>query len=351
MNKILLGAIAATSYLSGAAQAQFSSPSSAHAASTEPVLSLSKGSEPAPDLIRGPAYPSRPIRLVVGFAAGGATDVSARVIAQKLSENLGQQVVVDNRPGAASNLASDIVAKSTADGYTLLLSNATVSMPSLFAKLPFDVQRDLTPVSLVGYGPLALVVHPSLPAKNLKELIALAKAKPDAVSCATAGVGSFLHLATALFENLSQTKVLQVPYKGGAPAAVAVLAGEVQMAFASVAAVLPHTQQNRLRVVGVSSITRSSALPDVLTLHEGGLSGYDANSWYGMFAPSATARPIIAKLGAETAKALTVADVKARLLAQGVEPASGGVEEFSGYLKTEIPKWAAVIKRAGIPPQ
>jgi tripartite-type tricarboxylate transporter receptor subunit TctC len=316
---------------------------SAQAASREPVLSVSKGS--------GLAYPSRPIRMVVGFAAGGATDVSARVVAHKLSEFLGQQVGVDNRPGAASNLASDIVAKSTPDGHTLLIANATVAMPSLFAKLPFDVQRDLTPVSLAGYGPLALVVHPSLPAKNVRELITLAKAKPDAVSCATAGVGSFLHLATALFENLSQSKVLLVPYKGGAPAALAVLAAEVQMAFASVAAVLPHAQQNRLRVIGVSSIKRSSALPDVPTVSEGGLTGYDANSWYGMFAPAATARPIVAKLGAETARALTVVDVKSRLVSQGVEPAAGGVDEFSSYLKTEIPKWAAVIKAANIPPQ
>ena len=296
-------------------------------------------------------YPTRPIRLVVGFSAGGATDLSARVLAQKLSEQLGQQMVVDNRPGASSNLAADIVAKSSVDGHTLLLANATVAMPSLFAKLPFDVQRDLAPVSLAGYGPLALVVHPSLPAKNLKELIALAQVKPDAVSCATAGVGSFLHLAAALFENLSHSKLLLVPYKGGAPAAVAVIAGEVQMAFASIAAVLPHAQQNRLRVIGVSSTKRSSALPDVLTLHEAGLTGYDANSWYGMFAPSATAQPIVAKLGAQTAQALTSADVKARLLNHGVEPAAGGVAEFSGYLKTEIPKWAAVIKAANIPLQ
>ena len=177
MNRYLSGAIAIAVSGAGAVQAQ----------------SASTGS--------GQAYPSRPIRLVVGFTAGGATDLSARVVAQKLSENLGQQVVVDNRPGASSNLAGDIVAKSTADGHTLLIANATVAMPSLFAKLPFDVQRDLTPVSLAGYGPLALVVHPSLPAKNLRELIALAKVKPDALTCATAGVGSFLHLATALFAH------------------------------------------------------------------------------------------------------------------------------------------------------
>ena len=261
------------------------------------------------------------------------------------------QVVVDNRPGAASNLASDIVAKSTGDGHTLLLSNATVSMPSLFAKLPFDVQRDLAPVSLAGYGPMALVTLPSLPAKNLKELLALASVKPDALSYGSAGIGSFLHLAHALIEHMSKTKFLHVPYKGGSQTAVAVLAGEVNVAFASVAAVLPHAQQGRLRVMGVSSIKRSVALTDTPTLSEGGLTGYDANSWYAMFAPSATPGTVINKLSGEMVKALTLADVKSRLLSQGVEPAAGGMAEFSAYLKTEIPKWAALIKAAGIPPQ
>lgn len=296
-------------------------------------------------------YPVRPMRLVVGFSAGGATDLSARVLAQRLSESLGQQMVVDNRPGAASNLASDIVAKSTPDGHTLLLANATVAMPSLFVKLPFDVQRDLAPVSLAGYGPLAMAVHPALPAKNLKELITLAKVKPEAVSYGSAGVGSFLHLATALIENMAQVKFLHVPYKGGSQTAVAVLAGEVQWAFASIAAALPHAQQHRLRVLGVTSSHRSAALPDVPTLHEAGLAGYDANSWYGMLAPAATPRAVVARLGAHAEKALAIADVKSRLLSQGVEPAAGGVAEFSAYLKTEIPKWTMVIKAAAIPPQ
>jgi tripartite-type tricarboxylate transporter receptor subunit TctC len=273
------------------------------------------------------------------------------VVAAKLSEQLGQQVVVDNRPGAASNLASDIVAKSTGDGHTLLLSNATVSMPSLFAKLPFNVQRDLAPVSLAGYGPMALVTLPTMPAKNLKELLALASVKPDALSYGSAGVGSFLHLAHALIEHMSKTKFLHVPYKGGSQTAVAVLAGEVNVAFASVAAVLPHAQQGRLRVIGVSSIKRSAVLPDTPTLSEGGLAGYDANSWYAMFAPSTASRAIVNRLSAEMVKALVQADVKSRLLSQGVEPAAGGVAEFSAYLKTEIPKWAALIKVANIPPQ
>ena len=296
-------------------------------------------------------YPVRPIRLVVGFTAGGATDLTARVVAQKLSEQLGQQVVVDNRPGASSNLAGDIVAKSTGDGHTLLLSNATVAMPSLFAKLPFDVQRDLTPVSLAGYGPMALVTLPAFPAKNLKELLALASAKPDALSYGSAGVGSFLHLAHSLIEHMSKTKFLHVPYKGGSQTVVAVLTGEVSVAFSSVAAALPHAQQGRLRVIGVSSIKRSVALPDTPTLSEGGLTGYDANSWYAMFAPAAAPRPVVNTLGVQMTKALALNEVKSRLLSQGVEPAAGGVEEFSTYLKAEIPKWAALIKAASIPPQ
>lgn len=299
----------------------------------------------------GPTYPSRPVRMVVGFAAGGATDVSARFIAQKLTESLGQQVVVDNRPGASSNIASEIVAKGTPDGHTLLISNATVAMPSLFAKLPFDVSRDLAPVSLVGYGPLVLVAHPSLPATTLKELVTLARAKPGALSYGSAGVGSMLHLAMALFENMTQANIVHVPYKGGAPAAVAVLAGEVQVAFASIAAALPHLQQKRVRALAVSSLKRSSALPEVPTASESGLAGYDANSWYGIFAPGATPRGVVARLGSDTAKALTNAELKTRLVQQGIEPANGGVREFTTYLGGEISKWASVIRAARIPPQ
>lgn len=296
-------------------------------------------------------YPARPIRLVVGFAAGGATDLSARVIALKLSETIGQQVVVDNRPGASANLAADLVVRSAADGYTLLLANATIAMPSLFAKLPFDVKKDLTPVSLVGYGPLLLTVHPSLPVKSVKELVALAKRNPGTLNYATAGVGSMTHLGMALLISMANLRMVHVPYKGGAPSAIAVMTGESQLTFSSVAAALGPVRQGKLRPIAVSAARRSSTLPDVPTVSEGGVAGYDASSWYGFFAPAGTPQPIVSKLGDETMKALVAADLKERLVSQGIEPAKGGVEEFAGYLNAEISKWAQVIKSAGIPPQ
>jgi tripartite-type tricarboxylate transporter receptor subunit TctC len=296
-------------------------------------------------------YPARAIRLVVGFAAGGATDLSARFIAQKLSETIGQQVVVDNRPGAGSTLASELVARGTPDGYTLLFANATVAMPSLFAKLSFDVRKDLAPVSLVGYGPLVLVVHPSLPVRSTQELIALARRKPGMLNYGTAGVGSMTHLGMALLVSMTNVDMVHVPYKGSVPASIGVITGEGQLMFSSPAAVMSQIREGRLRALAVSGTTRSAVLPDVPTLAEAGLTGYDATSWYGMLAPAATPRPAISRLGDETVKALTARDLKERLLNQGIEPARGGTEEFAAYLSLEIPKWARVIKAAGIPPQ
>jgi tripartite-type tricarboxylate transporter receptor subunit TctC len=296
-------------------------------------------------------YPVRPIRVVVGFAAGGATDLSARFIAQKLSESIGQQVVVENRPGAASTLASELVARSAADGYTLLFANATVAMPTLFARLSFDVRKDLAPVSLVGYGPLVLVAHPSLPVKSVKELIALAQRKPGMLNYGTAGVGSMTHLGMALFVSMTRVDMLHIPYKGSVPAAIGIMTGEAQLMFSSPAAVMAQIKEGRLRALGVSGTTRSAVLPGVPTLAEAGVAGYDATSWYGLLAPAGTPRAIIARLGDESVRALSAADLKERLIIQGIEPAKGGVEEFASYLGAEIPKWAAVIKAAGIPPQ
>ena len=296
-------------------------------------------------------YPARPIRLVVGFAAGGATDLSARFIAQKLSETIGQQVIVENRPGAASTLGSELVARSVADGYTLLFANATVAMPSLFAKLSFDVRKDLAPVSLVGYGPLVLVAHPSLRVKSVKELIALARRKPGMLNYGTAGVGSMTHLGMALLVSMTNVDMLHIPYKGSAPAAVGIMTGEAQLMFSSPAAVMSQIKEGRLRALAVSGTARSAVLPGVPTLAEAGIAGYDATSWYGMLAPAGTPRAVITRLGDETIKALGAADLKERLIVQGIEPARGGVEEFASYLNAEIPKWAAVIKAAGIPPQ
>jgi tripartite-type tricarboxylate transporter receptor subunit TctC len=296
-------------------------------------------------------FPSKPVRVVVGFSAGGATDLSARFLASKLSETIGQQVVVDDRPGAASMLAAEIVAKSPPDGHTVLIANATIAMPSLFAKLPFDVRKDLAPVTLVGYGPLVLVVHPSLPVKTVKDLVALARRRPGTLNFGSAGIGSMTHLAIALFTNLTRVNLVHVPYKGSSQASVGLITGEVQVMFSSPAAVMTQMKDGKLRPLAVSGTTRSAVLPDVPTMVEAGVAGYDATSWYGMFAPAATPRTAITRLSEESMKALTVAELKERLLHLGIEPAKGGVEEFSGYFRSELVKWEKVIKAAGIPPQ
>ena len=296
-------------------------------------------------------YPARPVRIIVGFAAGGAVDISARAIALKLSESLGQQVIVDNRPGAAQNLAAELVVRSAPDGHTLLFANAPIAMPSLFARLSFDVRKDFTPVSLGGYGPLLLTVHPSLPAKSLKELLVLAKRSPGMLNYATAGVGSMTHLAMALLISMTKVEMVHVPYKGGAPSAIAVMTGESQLTFSSIAAALPQVNQGRLRPLAVSSARRSTALPDVPTIAEGGVPGYEASSWYGLLAPAATPLAAIAKLSDDTIKALRAADLRQRLVSQGIEPALGGAEEFAAYFNAEMSKWAKVIKDAAIPPQ
>jgi tripartite-type tricarboxylate transporter receptor subunit TctC len=297
------------------------------------------------------AFPSKPVRVVVGFSAGGATDLSARFLASKLSETLGQQVVVDDRPGAASMLAAEIVAKSPPDGHTVLIANATIAMPSLFAKLPFDTRKDFAPVTLVGYGPLVLVIHPSLPVKSVKDLVALARRKPGTLNFGSAGIGSMTHLGIALFTTLARINLTHVPYKGSSQASVGLITGEVQLMFSSPAAVMAQMKDGKLRPLAVSGTTRSAVLPNVPTMVEAGVAGYDATSWYGMLAPAATPRAAIARLGEESVKALTAADIKERLLNLGIEPAKGGVEEFSGYFRSEIAKWEKVIKAAGIPPQ
>jgi tripartite-type tricarboxylate transporter receptor subunit TctC len=296
-------------------------------------------------------YPTRTVRMVVGFAAGGATDISARALAQKLSETLGQQVIVDNRAGASSMLAAEIVARSAPDGYNLLFANATIAMPSLFAKLPFDVRKDLTPISLAGYGPLALTAHPSLPVKSLKDLIALARRRPGELNYASAGPGSFTHLAMALLVLMTDTNIVHIPYKGGAPSVIATMSGESHITFASVSASIPPIRQGKLRGLAVSGMKRNIALPEVPSVSEGGVTGYDATSWYGMFAPGSTPHLVVAKVSEHAMKVLADAQFKETLLTQGIEPAQGGIDEFNAYFSAEMAKWAKVIKAAAIPPQ
>ncbi|MCC6534365.1 MAG: tripartite tricarboxylate transporter substrate binding protein [Burkholderiales bacterium] len=296
-------------------------------------------------------YPAKPVRLMVGFAPGGATDIAARAVAQKLTEILKQPVIVDNRPGASGNLAADLLARAAPDGYSVLLANATIAIPSLFVSLPFDVTKDFAPVSLVGAGPSALVVHPSLPVRKVPELIALAKKRPGELNYASGGTGNITHLAMVLFNSMTSTDMTHIPYKGGGPSTVATLSGETQLMFSSVASTLPHIKQGRLRALGVSSARRSLALPELPTVAEAGLPGYEAASWYGLMLPAATPGPIVERLSADTAKAVESADLKSRLVAQGFEPMPGGAQEFSRYLRSEMSKWAKVIKDARIPPQ
>jgi tripartite-type tricarboxylate transporter receptor subunit TctC len=259
--------------------------------------------------------------------------------------------VVEDRPGAGSMLAAEYVARSAPDGYTLLVANVTVAMPSMFAKLSFDVRKDLVPVSLVGYGQLALIAHPSLPVKSVRDLVTLARRKPGTLNYGSAGAGSFTHLAMALFTSLTSVDMAHIPYKGSTQAAVGVMTGEAQLLFTSPAAVIGQIKEGRLRAIGVSGATRTAILPEVPTIAEGGVAGYNATSWYGMLAPAATPRPAISRLSDESVKALGSADLKERLLNQGIDPAKGGIDEFAAVLSAEIPKWEKVIKSAKIPPQ
>ena len=296
-------------------------------------------------------FPAKPIRILVGFTPGGATDLAARFHAQKLSETIGQQVIVENRPGNGSMLAAEAVARSAPDGYTALVANVTIAMPSMFKKLSFDVRKDLAPVSLVGFGQVALLAHPSLPARSVKEVVALAKRKPGTLNYGSSGTGAFTHLAMALFESMAKIEMVHVPYKGSSQANIGVTTGEVDLVFASPASAIGLVKQGRLRFIAVSGTTRSTLTPDTPTMAEAGITGYNATSWYGMLAPAASPRAALSKLGEESAKALAAADMKERLLNQAIDPAKGGIEEFAAVLAAEIPKWEKVIAAARIPPQ
>ena len=296
-------------------------------------------------------YPAKPVRIVVGFAPGGATDISARAIAQKLTDKLGGSFIVDNRPGAAGNIAADIVAKSAPEGYTILMANATIAIPSLYAKLPFDVTRDLAPLSLIALGPSVLAVHPSLPVKDVKGLIALAKAKPNALSFGSGGVGNSTHLAMELFAHMAGVKMVHVPYKGGSPSVVGLVIGEVQVLFTSIPSALTQINAGKMRALGVSISERSKALPDVPTIAEAGLSGYYAASWYGLLLPAGVPKDIVNVLAKEIETIMREPDIQEKMLKQGFEPVGNSAEEFTKFIREEMPRWAKIVKLAGIKPQ
>jgi len=294
-------------------------------------------------------YPSKTVRIIVGFPAGGATDIAARALAQKLTESLGQQVIVDNRPGAASNIGAEFVSRSAPDGHTLLMGSVSLSInPSLYSKLAYDPLRDLVAVAHVVTTPFMLVTHPSMPVKTVKDFVAFVKARPGEVNYVTSGAGSGAHLFMELFCSLSGVRMASVHYKGQAPATVDVLAGQVPAQFDNILTLYPLSKQGKLRALGVSTSQRSPLAPEVPTVAEAGVPGYDADAWFGLFAPAGTSRDIITRLNAEVLKSLQAPDMRERLRSFGATPGSGTPEQFNTLFRNEIAKWAKVVKAAGV---
>ena len=300
--------------------------------------------------VHGQAYPSKPVRMIVAYPPGGGTDIVGRMVAQKLGEALGQAVVVENRGGASGNIGTELAAHAAPDGYTILMGNVAPNSinVSLFENLPFDPIADFAPVSLVASTPNILVVHPSTKARTVKEIVALAKASPGKLNFASAGVGSSSHLAGELFRTLAGAQIVHVPYKGAGPAMVDVLSGQVQLYFATMPAAMPHVKSGKLVAIAVTSAKRSPALPEMPTVAESGVPGYEASTWYGLLAPAHTPGPVIARLHDATVKVLRDAALREKLADQGFEPIGDTPEQFAAYIKSEIRKWGKVIREAGI---
>jgi tripartite-type tricarboxylate transporter receptor subunit TctC len=292
------------------------------------------------------AYPQRPIRMLVGFAPGGGTDTTARALAGKMSERLGQQIIIDNRPGAAGNIATDIAARATPDGYTILMGTiaALAINPALYAKLPFDPLKDVMPITRAVDSTNILVVHPSVQAGSVKDLVALAKSK--SLNGGSSGVGGAGHLALELFNLQAGTKITHVPYKGGGPAMVDLLAGNINLIFATAASSVAHIKSNRIKALAVTTAKRSGLVPDLPTIAEAGVKDFEANNWYGILAPANTPRPIIDRLNKEIVAVLNAPDIKAFLFKQGLDVAPSTPEAFAAYIRSEKAKWERVVKAA-----
>lgn len=303
-----------------------------------------------PAVAQAQAYPTKPIRLIVTFAAGGGTDLAARAVAPKLAEALGQPVVVENRAGANGAVGAEATAKSPADGYTLMVGAAgTLAVaPHLNAKLPFDPFKDFAPVSLLATSAFVVSVNPSVKAQSIRELVALAKASPGSLTFGSSGTGGAPQLAGELFKSQAGVNLLHVPYKGLGPAITDLLGGQIQVVFADVGLVTAHLKAGRLRGLAITSATRSSMLPDLPTVSESGVPGYAAGTWYGVFAPAGTPGAIVARLSEEVRRALALPEVRAALVAQGVEAAGNSPEQYAAFLREEYAKWGRVIAEAGI---
>ena len=302
-----------------------------------------------PVSVTAQSYPARPIRLIVPFPPGGGTDTMARVIGPKLGEALGQQVVPENRGGAGANIGAEIAAKSPPDGYTLMLATITNAIgASLYSKLNYDLVRDFATITQLATTPHILVVHPSVPVKSVKEFVTLAKAKPGELAYSSSGSGSAAHLAGELFNSLTGVKTTHVPYKGGGPSMIALVGGEVSLAFATMPSAIGYVRSGRLRGIAVTTERRSPSAPELPTIAETGVAGYEAGSWYGLSAPAGTSKEIIARLHAETIKVTGLTDVKERLFNAGFEIVTSNPEQFAAFTRNEIQKWGKIVRAAGL---
>ena len=313
------------------------------------LMTIAAGALAFVGAVHAQSYPSKSIRYVVPYAPGGSTDIVARVLALKLSEAMGQQVVVDNRPGAGGAIGADIVAKSPPDGYTMVTAVTSIMAINqfLYRKLPYDPEKDFAPVTQVGSLPLILVIHPSLPAKNVREFIAIAKAKPGQLNYGSSGVGTATHMTTELFKAMAGVDLVHIPYKGSGQVMGDVIGGQLALIFDQIVSSLPHVQGGKLRMLAITSSKRFPSLPDLPTIAESGVPGYESISWAGVAVPAGTPKEIVARLHAEIVKVLAMPDIRERFLRDGIETIGSTPEQFSEHIRRERIKWAKVVKDSG----
>jgi len=324
-----------------------------HHSSFRRVVAAALALAAAPALAQTAAnYPAKPIRYLVGYTPAGTADMLARAVGQKLNEAWGQQVIVENRPGAGTNIATEVAAKAPPDGYTLFMPTvANAINPTLYAKLNFDLLRDFAFVTNFAKVPGIVVCHPSVPVRNAKELVALARARPDALRHGSTGIGSPHHLAAEMFKSMTGVKMIHVPYRGASPALVDVVAGHIEIYFGAMVSTIPHVKSGRLRALGVTSLRRIAAAGDTPTLDEQGLKGFETGSWFGMAVPAATPREIVVKLHAGSVKAIAAPDIRDRMSAEGAEFVGDTPEQFAAFIKAEIVKWGKAVKASGAKPE
>ena len=297
-------------------------------------------------------YPAKPVRFVVPSSAGGGTDIVARILAPKMGERLGQQIVIDNRPGAGTMIGIELAAKSAADGYTVLVTPSTLALNSaVYKKVPYDPVRDFAPVTCIVGSTSIIVVHPSVPVKSVKELIAFARARPGQLNYASAGIGTYPHMTMELFNHSAGLKMTHVPYKGTAPAMIDMVAGHITVMAATILTGMPQIRAGRIRPLGITSLKRSAAAPDIPTVAEAGLPGFESLQWYGAVVPAQTPKDIVGRLHAEFTRVLAMPDIRERFLADGTDPVGDTPEHFGSYIRDELAKWAKVAKAAGIKPE